>query len=365
MGLYARCSARSASVPATRWSCRRSPAWSCQTQCCTRALKPIYADVEPFTFDVDPAAVDGDRSAHARAVVMQHTFGVTADVEALRAIAQRRGVALVEDAAHSRASHRGAPHGSLGDVAYFSIDRTKVIGAQTGGVVTTTATTCGGAREARDATPFLGRDGAPDARLLRARARPPRAPSLRWFGRPALGAARRAGLLFAWRDELETERPGTGPWPCRLPSGNAAIGRLQLAGLAENLAHRRRVARFLEERVGWFARTGRDDFDEQAWLRYSRSSFTTAEPSSASSRTASTRIWFTHHLYGREADTEAVGYRRGAALSPRPRRATSSTCRTHRRVPDLLARDWERVESRVLADLLNPTRSSRAPRTHF
>ncbi len=87
---------------------------------------PVFADIDPATFNIDPnaaAAVIGERT---RAIVAVHIFGQPADLRALRELADRHGLALIEDAAQAfGASRDGHAAGSLGDLATFSFFPTK------------------------------------------------------------------------------------------------------------------------------------------------------------------------------------------------------------------------------------------------
>ena len=100
---------------------------------------PVFVDVDPVSYDIDPRAVESAVGDRTRAVVAVHLFGQPADVGALRDIADRCGIALVEDAAQAfGATYEGRRVGSFGDVATFSFYPTKNFPAMgDGGVVTT------------------------------------------------------------------------------------------------------------------------------------------------------------------------------------------------------------------------------------
>jgi dTDP-4-amino-4,6-dideoxygalactose transaminase len=63
--------------------------------------RPVFADIEPGTFNVDPAAVEAAITPRTRAIVLVHMFGQMADVGALAALAKKHGLMLVEDAAQA------------------------------------------------------------------------------------------------------------------------------------------------------------------------------------------------------------------------------------------------------------------------
>jgi dTDP-4-amino-4,6-dideoxygalactose transaminase len=101
---------------------------------------PIFADIDPSTYLMDPADVRRKVSRRCKAIVPVHLFGRTADMDALLPIAEEMGVPVVEDAAQSILSTwHGRCSGSLGDVGCFSFYPTKNLGgAGDGGFLTTT-----------------------------------------------------------------------------------------------------------------------------------------------------------------------------------------------------------------------------------
>ena len=91
---------------------------------------PVLADVDPRTALIDPAAVEAAITPRTAAIIAVHLYGQPADMTALRAIADRRGLLLVEDAAQAiGAAWEGRSAGSLGDAAAFSFYPGKNLGA--------------------------------------------------------------------------------------------------------------------------------------------------------------------------------------------------------------------------------------------
>jgi len=101
---------------------------------------PIFADIDPTTYLVDPDDVRRKVSRRCRAIIPVHLFGRTADMDALLPIAAETGVPVIEDAAQSILSTwRGRCSGGLGDIGCFSFYPTKNLGgAGDGGFLTTT-----------------------------------------------------------------------------------------------------------------------------------------------------------------------------------------------------------------------------------
>jgi dTDP-4-amino-4,6-dideoxygalactose transaminase len=97
--------------------------------------RPVFADIHADTFNLDPAAAAAAVSERTRAVIPVHLFGQMAEMEAFRAIGDRTGAAIIEDAAQSigaRQSHGGGEWittGTLGDSCAFSFFPSKNLGA--------------------------------------------------------------------------------------------------------------------------------------------------------------------------------------------------------------------------------------------
>ena len=102
---------------------------------------PVFVDIEPATFNLDPAAVESviRKSGSVRAVMPVHLYGQCADMDAYAAIAKQHGVAIIEDAAQAfGASWRDGKAGTFGTAAAFSFYPTKNLSAfGDGGAVTT------------------------------------------------------------------------------------------------------------------------------------------------------------------------------------------------------------------------------------
>lgn len=101
--------------------------------------RPRFVDIEPRTFNLDAAQIEAAITERTRAIMPVHLYGQCADADALRAVAARHGVPVVEDAAQAiGAEDRGRRAGSLGRVGCFSFYPTKNLGgAGDGGMLTT------------------------------------------------------------------------------------------------------------------------------------------------------------------------------------------------------------------------------------
>ncbi|PZS07188.1 MAG: DegT/DnrJ/EryC1/StrS family aminotransferase [Chloroflexi bacterium] len=101
-------------------------------------LRPVFADVDPRTANLDPVAAERAITPRTSAIVGVHIFGNPADAEELQAVANRHQLKLVFDAAHGFGSlYQGAPVGPQGDVQVYSLSPTKLLIAGEGGIVAT------------------------------------------------------------------------------------------------------------------------------------------------------------------------------------------------------------------------------------
>lgn len=100
---------------------------------------PVFVDIDPVTYNLDPAAVEAAVTPRTRAIMPVHLFGQCADMDPLWRTAVRYGLAIVEDAAQAiGATYRGRHAGVLGTVGCFSFFPTKNLGgAGDGGMMTT------------------------------------------------------------------------------------------------------------------------------------------------------------------------------------------------------------------------------------
>lgn len=98
--------------------------------------KLVFADVDPETLNLAPDAVEVAISERTRAIIPVHLAGHPCDLDALRAVADRHGIPLIEDAAHALgASYRGRPIGADARYACFSFYSIKNITTMEGGMV--------------------------------------------------------------------------------------------------------------------------------------------------------------------------------------------------------------------------------------
>lgn len=101
-------------------------------------MVPVFADIDPATFNLDPRALEAAITPRTRAVIPVHFAGQPADMDAIMTIARRHNLFVIEDAAHAHgASYQNRPAGSLGNLASFSFQSSKNLTSGEGGLITT------------------------------------------------------------------------------------------------------------------------------------------------------------------------------------------------------------------------------------
>lgn len=167
---------------------------------------PVFADIDPLTGTLDPAAVEAAISGRTKAIIAVHAFGQPADMDPLLEVARRHDLYVVEDACEAiGAEYRGRRAGTMSDAAVFAFYPNKQMTTGEGGMLVT--------------------DRAGWADLFR---------SLRNQGRD---------VFDEW---LNHTRLG---YNYRLDEMSAALGLAQLGRIDELLARRARVAAWYDERL--------------------------------------------------------------------------------------------------------------------
>ena len=100
--------------------------------------KPVYVDIEPETFNIDPNLVAGKITAATRLIIAQHTYGYTCDMDAMMEIAGGRNLPVIEDCCLALGSkYKGKLAGTFGKAAYFSSQWNKPYTTGLGGMAIT------------------------------------------------------------------------------------------------------------------------------------------------------------------------------------------------------------------------------------
>lgn len=100
--------------------------------------KPVFVDVDPRTYNIDPAKIEEKITEKTKAIIPVHTFGQSAEINDILTIAEKYNLFIIEDAACAfGAKYRGDFSGTLGDIGCFSLHARKGITTGEGGIIVT------------------------------------------------------------------------------------------------------------------------------------------------------------------------------------------------------------------------------------
>jgi dTDP-4-amino-4,6-dideoxygalactose transaminase len=169
-------------------------------------LLPIFVDIDPNTYNLDPNRLEEAITKRTRAIMVVHFGGQPADMDRIGKIAQKHGLPIIEDAAHAHGCEwKGKKAGSLSLFSSFSFQSSKNMNAGEGGIICTN-----------------------DKKLAQ------ECDSLMWAGRKV------------GRPWYEFHRLG---WNYRITEFQAAILRVQLTRLKKQVQHRDEMATYLSRKL--------------------------------------------------------------------------------------------------------------------
>ena len=172
---------------------------------------PVFVDIDPETYTIDTSKIEAEITERTRAIMAVHVYGLPADMDAVKEIAGRHGLKVVEDSAQAYGSlYRGQMTGTIGDAAGFSMCTTKQLMTGEGGLMTSNS------KEVYD-----------------------RAAMTRLFGEPGEG-------LKADVRAYMNERIG---WNYKMPEVISALAQVKLKHLDGYISATQRNAEYLTQRL--------------------------------------------------------------------------------------------------------------------
>lgn len=280
---------------------------------------PAYVDIDPDTYNVSRGTIEPHVDASVRAIIVQSSFGLSADLDPILELAGRHGIPVVEDCAHGLGgNYKGRANGTVADAAFFSTQWSKPISTGLGGVALANdadlADRLDRLASAMPAPPLSARLMLRAQFVVRPLAnRPalhyPLVETYRWL-------TQRVGLSVG---SSSAEELSGAEMPPRFELGMAPAQRRLwqqgLGSLADAVERRRRQA----ERFDAFFRTtsigppARPVYARHAMLRYT---IRVADSSATLARARELRVplgdWFTSPLYPVEGDLRPWGYEAGS-----------------------------------------------------
>ena len=306
--------------------------------------KPVYVDIQPDTFNIDPALLPASITPRTKVILAQHTYGYPCALDEIIALAAKHDIAVVEDCCLALGStYRGRPVGTHGVAGYFSFQWNKTYTSGLGGMVVTSDDVLVEKMRSH-ASQHLGRPTAKQVAMLAAQLAVYRTliyPKTTSLAANLFRVLTRMGLVVG-SSGTDEYAPDMAAGFFKAMSGvQVRSGVRQLRKLAANIAHRRRMTGVYDDlldRIGWPARPTIEHADP-VLVRYP---VRVADKPRAlvlgAKRLAEIGSWFECPLHPSETPLEAYGYQRG--MCPVAERAADEVVNlpTHPRANEQTAR---------------------------
>lgn len=275
--------------------------------------KPVYVDIEAETFNIDITKIEEKITPKTKALYAQHTFGLMCDIEAIQRIASKYNLPVIEDCCLALGSEiKGKKAGTLGTVAYFSSDHSKVISTSSGGmVVTNDDLLAKRISEIYRRVPFCNKKTISKMLFTFIAEDVLRRPSIYFWGKYLLFFFNRIGASFFFTDYHRLSRPTEYPFPARLSNLQAMLGLDQLGLLEAIIQHQRKVAERYDEKLNIYSNYFKEDSRRHIFLRYV---FLVKDPSvwkKATEKYLEMESWFSSIAQGRRDNFQEIYYTLG------------------------------------------------------
>lgn len=279
--------------------------------------KPVFVDIEPVTFNIDPNRIEERITPRTRLIIAQHTYGYPCDMDAVRDISQRRGVPFIEDCCLALGSRwRGQLTGTFGSAAYFSFQWNKPYTSGLGGMAVTSDPELA-ARIRQSQQSEAVEPSSREVRMLRAQIAVYRSviyPRTTALAQNAFRLLTRLGLVVGSSGKSEFTTRMEPDFFKRMGAVQARAGLRQLKRLERNLDHRRRMAEIYDRLLvdaGWPIKVLPKHMDP-ALVRYSiRVADKQQALATAARHFVELGSWFECPLHPIETDMSAYGYHTG------------------------------------------------------
>ncbi len=278
-------------------------------------LKPVFVDCNENDFNMNPEDLERKISSESRIVMVQHTFGLPADIEKIKRIAKEKNLVLIEDCAHSLgAEYKGEKVGTFGKASFFSFSRDKVISSVYGGIVATNDDEL--AKKIRN---FQKETDSPSSWWIFQQLLHPILmncfilPTYSFCGKYFL-------VLFQWLKILSKavhwkEKKGKIPsyFPKRMPNALALLALNQMKKLDRFNCHRKKISSFYYKKIGSFELPVSFPERENIFLRFSvKSQKAHKIIRRAWDKNILIGDWYTSPVAPDDTQLEKVGYKKGS-----------------------------------------------------
>ncbi|MCF6284448.1 MAG: DegT/DnrJ/EryC1/StrS family aminotransferase [Candidatus Hydrogenedentes bacterium] len=186
---------------------------------------PVFVDIDPETFNMDPASVQAHITPKTKAIIPVHLYGLPVDMDPIMALAEKHGLIVIEDCAQCfLGTYKGKLSGTMGHMASFSFENTKHMSTGDGGIVIT---------DNEESAEKIRKFSCQGYAILSAESGTVRGP---------------AGARPAFQDPNYKRHEFIG-WNYRLPEVAAAVGLAQVARLDSYVEKRQQIAALYEAAI--------------------------------------------------------------------------------------------------------------------
>lgn len=276
--------------------------------------KPVYCDIKNDDFNIDVSKIEQLITPKTKVLYAQHTFGQMCDIKAIKQIAQKYNLIVVEDAALALGAKLEDKYaGTIGDFGYFSTDRSKVVNTGLGGIVSVNNEKyLGFFDEIYKEVPYL--DGNMTKKIAKTFILNiiTMNPYFYWLGKFLNAVLSKLKLMTYFLDESFTKKENISsyPYPARLSSILASIGISQFSSLGDNLDNRKKISNYYNDILNIYTKKYMQD-DRNIFLRYSFLIKNRDYWEKRFSSKVDLSIWFKTIVSGRNDNFEDIGYKLG------------------------------------------------------
>lgn len=273
-----------------------------------KRMKPIYVDISLKNFNQDINQVIKKITKKTKIIYIQNTYGVDCDINKLKKIEKKFNISFIEDNTHS--IHKSKLSSLKNYYGYFSSDHSKMINTHSGGIIV-----CNNKAFAKvvsniqKKTTFLSKYTVLKILITYILEFLLLSPKIFRIGRVIQAILIKVGILFYFKDELQLVKPNN--YPARLSSAQAELALLQISKIKKNLAHRRKIATFLESKLKWY-NFSKKKIHKYSWLRYSFLVKDRKLFEKKFSKNFQLDPWFSTIFHGRDSNFNLLCYKNGS-----------------------------------------------------
>ncbi|MDA8104275.1 MAG: DegT/DnrJ/EryC1/StrS family aminotransferase [Nitrospiraceae bacterium] len=206
--------------------------------------KPVYADIDPETYNIDCTKIEEKITENTRAIIAQHTFGIPAEMDSITRIAKKYNLYVIEDSCHAWGSkYKGRDVGTFGDAAFFSSQWSKPLTTGLGGWAVLNNEELKADMEM--ISPEFAAPSARDVILLKSQYLAYSAfsaPSLFWIARGMYRKLSQLGLALGSSSDKELECEMPPAYAKRMSRWQKGLLERKLRDMSTSITHRKNVS---------------------------------------------------------------------------------------------------------------------------